>query len=194
MTCCGFEDNSGGGSSVNGLRYAYDIGGTIYHAPGTTTFSNGVQAGTINTLFVFPFQNRMLTAVGLAMETTIGAAGNLRYGLYDSNVTTGLPSTLIEDLGSQSIADVGIIATAFATPREMCNTWLVFNMNAAATFRALAGSSPLGQPAFGQTAPNGVANTMGLSAASAFGALPADLTGTAWGRITASPGIYAYVL
>lgn len=150
-------------------RNRWYLGG--HPAPGALT----TVAPTINVLRAVPFwTGRAIALDRIAINVTSLTAGNMRLGIYadDGN---GYPGALVADLGAVDVGTTGVKEITISRALN-ANTlyWLAIVGSAAATIRAIAGTSCY--PILGIDSGLGTALGVGWSAAFTYGALPSTFT------------------
>jgi len=142
---------------------------TRYFFNQIATPGTGTAAVTAGRLYMQPFRNPGLVINRLAVNTTVGAVGSVRMGLYANNAD-GMPGDLIQDAGTtdHNAAEIDEVALAadFTLP-EWIWVGMIFEGTPTVTTGALgAGGYTVGQPSFAGTG-------RGYIGTQAYGALPA---------------------
>jgi hypothetical protein len=185
-----------GGSSGGGTEYFphIDIPGGPYYFPGrgyNIRNTGGNAAIAANVLTAVPYCNRVPGATGVAAVVVATAAGNARFGFYNSDPVTGLPTTLLVDAGVVSTAAAAMVTLNFGAPMDFDGLyWAVMVTNVAPSFRAWTEEAAITTAAAGQDTLTGGTSDQsrcGLTVAFAYAALPATFPVGAASGIT-KPG------
>lgn len=185
MSCCGFENNA---NTSTGVSQGFNIISGSYMTPLTCSPNAAGVVITANLLYLFPYR-MSLRAASLASEVTVGiAASNLRMGIYSCD-SDGRPDALIEDSGNISSAAAAVKTYNFAAGVRNIQQpiWFGVVYSAAVTVRSATSSSVVSNNMIGNTT-LASANNGGVTTPLAFGALPADLTGSPYTYVLAASG------
>lgn len=147
--------------------------GGLFPPTGTTVSSQTTAGGRMYASPIMFRQAKTLDRIACNIGT--GAAGNARLGIYNHDVTTGLPGSLLLDAGTVDVSTTGgkeiVISQALAA-RTLY--WLVYLSDVGASVRALqAASLDAGMATVSETG-----NYHGVYFTQTYGALPASAPAT----------------
>jgi hypothetical protein len=172
----GLHSHSGGGSSTPDRSYFRKVGTTTYEAWYTSPNTGAAltaTAVTLGRLYAIPFiSSKAGTLDRIAFNVTTLLAGYGRCGIY-SDTGALYPGSLLLDGGEISTSTTGVKSTTINQALSAGSMyWFAFLASVAVTIRCFAVASLAPVLGFGNTlstAPN-----LGLYAAQAYGALPAN--------------------
>ena len=168
-----------------GRGYAVSQPGTaMYQFPQAFSAVNGTSAAAANTLYALPiWVSRRQTITKLGLRVTTAAGTNGRVGLYSDHPINSMPHLLQADGGSVSTASTGDKEATVSVVVDPGLYWLVVVCDGAPTL----GAGTVASLAHGAATSSSFIR--GWSRSFAYGALPADESGSIWTAITSGNAI-----
>lgn len=143
---------STGSGVIDSIQVDHGDTNYSYCMPGYTFTSVSSSINTSqNNVHAFPiFVEQDTTYDTVAMEVTTNLSGTCRIGIYEHDLTTRYPGTLVADFGTISVTTTGVKTIALSPLVLTAGTyWLTFGHNAAGTvaFRNAAATAMRRMPA-----------------------------------------------